>query len=248
MTARRRARLDAVLARRQPDLTVFAENLHKTRNFSAMVRTCDAVGINEVHVYQEEQGLRTHWNTSQGAEKWLRVHPHASAADACRHLKTRGFRLVAAHLDEAAVDYRDVDYTQPVALVLGTELFGVSEATLALADTQVKIPMMGVTQKHLDVPVLKGTSGVLAFTESPARIEETACIRCGRCLEACPMYLNPSRLSLLAREERAEDLDAHHIFDCCECASCSYVCPSYIPLVQWMRLGKALVRQRKASS
>jgi electron transport complex protein RnfC len=109
-------------------------------------------------------------------------------------------------------------------------------------------PMMGVTQKHLDVPVLKGTSGVLAFTEPPARVEETACIRCGRCLEACPMYLNPSRLSLLTRDERAEDLDAHHIFDCCECASCSYVCPSYIPLVQWMRLGKALVRQRKASS
>ena len=59
MSDRRRARLDAVLARRQPDLTVFAENLHKTRNFSAMVRTCDAVGINEVHVYQEEQGLQT---------------------------------------------------------------------------------------------------------------------------------------------------------------------------------------------
>ncbi|MGD9020544.1 MAG: tRNA (guanosine(18)-2'-O)-methyltransferase TrmH [Lysobacterales bacterium] len=146
MSNRRRARLDAVLARRQPDLTVFAENLHKTRNFSAMVRTCDAVGINEVHVYQEEQGLRRHWNTSQGAEKWLRVHTHASPPDACRHLKAAGFQLVAAHLDQAAVDYRDVDYTQPVALVLGTELFGVSEATLALADTQIRIPMMGVTQ------------------------------------------------------------------------------------------------------
>ena len=146
MSDRRRARLDAVLARRQPDLTVFAENLHKTRNFSAMVRTCDAVGINEVHVYQEEDGLRRHWNTSQGAEKWLRVHAHESPAEACSHLQAAGYKLVAAHLGETAVDYRDVDYTQPVALVLGTELFGVSEATLAMSDTQVRIPMMGVTQ------------------------------------------------------------------------------------------------------
>ena len=146
MSDRRRARLDAVLARRQPDLTVFAENLHKTRNFSAMVRTCDAVGINEVHVFQEEQGLRRHWNTSQGAEKWLRVHTHESPASACGHLQDAGFRLVAAHLDETAVDYREVDYTQPVALVLGTELFGVSEATLSMCDIQVKVPMMGVTQ------------------------------------------------------------------------------------------------------
>ena len=106
MSERRRARLDAVLARRQPDLTVFAENLHKTRNFSAMVRTCDAVGINEVHVYQEEQGLRRHWNTSQGAEKWLRIRTHASAADACRHLKAEGFRLVAAHLSRRVASCR----------------------------------------------------------------------------------------------------------------------------------------------
>jgi len=109
-------------------------------------------------------------------------------------------------------------------------------------------PMMGAAQKNLEVPVLKGTSGVLAFTQPTPRYQEEACIRCGRCLEACPMYLNPSRLASLTREERPEDLGTHNIFDCCECASCSYVCPSFIPLVQLMRLGKALVRQQKASS
>jgi len=146
MTAERQARLDAVLARRQPDLTVFAENLHKPRNFSAMVRSCDAVGVNEIHAYQEDSGLRTHWNTSQGAEKWMRVRTHGSPQDACRHLKSRGFKLFAAHLSDAALDYREVDYTQPVALVLGTELFGVRDSTLSLVDHQVTIPMMGVTQ------------------------------------------------------------------------------------------------------
>jgi len=146
MTSERRTRLDAVLAKRQPDLTVFAENLHKPRNFSAMVRNCDAVGINEIHVLPGEDDLRTHWNTSQGAEKWMRIKTHDSPEEVCIYLKKNGFRLVAAHLSKAAIDYRDVNYTQPTALVLGTELFGVSDTTLSFVDQQIQIPMMGVTQ------------------------------------------------------------------------------------------------------
>jgi tRNA (guanosine-2'-O-)-methyltransferase len=146
MTLERCARLDAVLAARQPDLTVFAENLHKPRNFSAMVRNCDAVGINEMHVLPGEHDLRTHWNTSQGAEKWIQIRTHENPEDACTHLKSNGFQLVAAHLSDAAVDYRDIDYTKATALVLGSELFGVSNATLSFVDEQIKIPMMGVTQ------------------------------------------------------------------------------------------------------
>lgn len=146
MTLERCARLDAVLAMRQPDLTVFAENLHKPRNFSAMVRNCDAVGINQMHVLADDDEVRTHWNTSQGAEKWMRIQTHSNAEDACTQLKSNGFQLVAAHLSDAAMDYRDIDYTLPTALVLGTELFGVSDITLSYVDQQISIPMMGVTQ------------------------------------------------------------------------------------------------------
>ena len=146
MTSERCARLDAVLARRQPDLTVFAENLHKPRNFSAMVRNCDAVGINEMHVLADDDDVRTHWNTSQGAEKWMHIQTHSNAEDACTQLKSSGFQLVAAHLSDTAMDYRDIDYTQPTALVLGTELFGVSDITLSFVDQQISIPMMGVSQ------------------------------------------------------------------------------------------------------
>ncbi len=146
MTPERVARLDAVLARRQPDLTVFAENLHKPKNFSAMVRNCDAVGINEMHVLPGEYELRKHWKTSQGAEKWMRIRTHAGSEDACTYLQSNGFQLVAAHLSDTAVDYRDIDYTQAIALVLGTELFGVSDTTLSFVDQQISIPMMGVTQ------------------------------------------------------------------------------------------------------
>jgi len=146
MTAERVARLDEVLALRQPDLTVFAENLHKPKNFSAMVRNCDAVGINEMHVSPGENSLRTHWKTSQGAEKWVYIQSHVNADCACSHLKSKGFQLVAAHLSDVAIDFRDVDYTQPTALVLGSELFGVSNETLKHVDQQINIPMMGVTQ------------------------------------------------------------------------------------------------------
>ena len=146
MTDRRRQKIDSVLADRQPDLTVLAERLYKPRNFSAIVRTCDAVGINELHAIPGEEGLAIHWKTSQGAEKWLKVHPHPDLDTACRHLKERGFQLVAAHLSDQATDYRELDYTVPTALVVGTELFGVSEAALALSDQQVMIPMKGMTQ------------------------------------------------------------------------------------------------------
>ena len=105
-------------------------------------------------------------------------------------------------------------------------------------------PMMGMAQKTLDVPIIKGISGVLALTEPAAILEEEPCIRCGRCLEACPMFLNPSRLAALVRNDGVEGLQPLGMLDCCECASCSFVCPSHIPLVQLMRVGKAMVRQQ----
>ena len=145
-TEERQQKLDWVMAQRQTDLTVFAESLHKARNFSAIVRTCDAVGINELHAVPGEDGLAIHWNTSQGAEKWVQVHTHESLYSGCRHLQERGFQLIAAHLSDEATDYRELDYTGPTALLVGTELFGVSEAALELADQQVMIPMVGVTQ------------------------------------------------------------------------------------------------------
>ena len=107
-------------------------------------------------------------------------------------------------------------------------------------------PMMGQPLGSLDVPVVKGTSGLLAFTESKlARAAEYQCLKCGRCVEACPVFLNPSRLARLAKALRYEDMERFQVLDCMECGSCSYACPSNIPIVQLIRVSKSWVRERQ---
>jgi len=104
--------------------------------------------------------------------------------------------------------------------------------------------MMGMALSNLDVPVIKGTSGLCAFTDTEAWMpEEHACIRCGRCLEACPYFLNPSRLALMSRATRWDDMAKLYAMDCMECGACSYSCPSGIPLVQLIRVGKREIRK-----
>jgi Na+-translocating ferredoxin:NAD+ oxidoreductase subunit C len=146
-----------------------------------------------------------------------------------------------------------VDRPRNLMVPLGTPLRALLEHCGLRSETVQVIaggPMMGAPQKSIDTPVLKGTSGILCL-DSPATVNltEFPCIRCGRCLRACPMFLNPARLARLVRAGRAEEAGSIHLMNCFECASCSYVCPSGIPLVQWMRVGKTELRnlQRKAA-
>lgn len=108
-------------------------------------------------------------------------------------------------------------------------------------------PMMGTPQQFLDVPILKGTSGIVCMTEGQIKARpEMPCIRCSACLDACPVFLNPSTLGSLARMARYEEMLGYHIMDCMECGACSYVCPSNIPLVQRFRVAKGMLREKQA--
>ena len=112
-------------------------------------------------------------------------------------------------------------------------------------------PMMGMTISSLDVPVTKGTSGVLAFGKAqlPAETQRVySCIKCGECLKVCPKFLNPSQMGLLAAKREYEAMAERYNLDrCFECGCCSYVCPSHIPLVQQFRVAKAFNRERAAA-
>jgi len=105
-------------------------------------------------------------------------------------------------------------------------------------------PMMGFTVPSLQVTVTKGVSGILALEADPklAR-EESACLRCGRCADACPLNLVPARLAQAAKHRRPDLARQNHILTCMECGCCAFACPAGIPLVQWIRAGKADVRK-----
>jgi tRNA (guanosine-2'-O-)-methyltransferase len=165
MTPDRFRKLRRVLSARQPDLTVLMENVHKTHNIAAVLRTCDAVGVFEANAVSEEDEVPRHHMVSGGTRRYVRVRLHDSIVAACEALRTEGHQVLAAHFSDAAVDYREVDYTPPTAILMGSELWGVSEAAAAHADRHVAIPMNGMVQS-LNVSVAAGLSFYLRLDGS----------------------------------------------------------------------------------
>lgn len=117
------------------------------------------------------------------------------------------------------------------------------------AEVIVGGPMMGLAQANLDAPVTKGTTGVVVLARSETRSARVyPCIHCGRCLEACPVFLNPSLLGDLARVGRYDEMAELHLAECMLCGSCAYVCPSNIPLSQLFQASKLALRRRPAGT
>ena len=153
---RRFARLKAVLDRRMADLTVVVEQVEKPHNLSAILRTCDAVGVLEAHAVCRQGRLPTFNSTAQGSQKWVPLRVHDTIDGALATLKAQGFRLVGTHLGVEAVEYGACDYTGPTAFVLGAEKWGLSAEAAALVDQAVFIPMGGMVQS-LNVSVAAAT-------------------------------------------------------------------------------------------
>ena len=156
MTPERIARLRHVLDKRQPSLTIVTDFVNKQRNLSAIIRNADAVGVMRVRaVLGQEQYKGAFRGTTMGSHRWVEVQRYDALERALAPLKEQGFQIVAAHLSPDTVDYREVDYTRPTALLLGAERRGLSSVGQDLADATIGIPMVGMVGSY-NVSVASG--------------------------------------------------------------------------------------------
>ncbi len=167
MTLRRYQRITEVLSKRQPDLSILAEDVYKPHNLSAMLRSCDAIGVATAHAVHPTGGIPTYNDTSGSAEKWVKLVVHPSIEQAVAKLRSQNMTLYAAHLSQEALDYRDVDYSKPCCIVFGNEKAGVSAEAATLVDQHIIIPMMGMVES-LNVSV---ATAVILFEAQRQRRE-----------------------------------------------------------------------------
>ena len=156
MNSKRYERICEMLARRQPDLTVCMEQVHKPHNVSAVIRTADAVGVHEVHAVWPSSRMRTMASAAAGSNSWVQVKTHRTIADAVGHLKGQGMQILATHLSDKAIDFREIDYTRPTCILMGQEKTGITQEALALAD------QAGVLRPSRASPVHLARSGASA--------------------------------------------------------------------------------------
>ncbi len=142
-------RIDETLSRKQPTLQIMLDNVHSSQNLSAIIRSCDAVGVLDIYYStKENETLRIHKTITQGAHRWMhryRMHDTDKVAF-LKEKKVQGFQVVVTHLEEQAVSFREIDYTKPTLLVMGNEKEGVSPEVIEMADEVIIIPMQGMVQ------------------------------------------------------------------------------------------------------
>lgn len=146
MTPEREEKLNRVFQQRQMDLTLITDRVHKPRNIAALLRNCDAVGVAVMHYVQPKAGYEHFRGTSQGSDRWVELAAHDNVASAIATVKAQGMRVYAAHLSDTAVNFSDVDYTQPCAILMGSEKEGISDEAAQLADQHIIIPMLGMVE------------------------------------------------------------------------------------------------------
>lgn len=169
MTDTRYKKMQQVLRQRQLDLTLLLEKIHKPHNVSAILRTCDAVGVHKINVIlpDEDEKYRVSKNISSGNGQWIESKIHEDTASAINDLHDNGFQILAAHLSDEAIDYRAADYTKPTAILMGTEKYGVSDEAAEKCDGHVVIPMLGMGHS-LNVSV---AAAIIMYEAQRQRVE-----------------------------------------------------------------------------
>lgn len=167
MTPERFKKIKLVLKQRQMDLTIILDNIHKPHNFNAIVRTCDAVGVQDVQYIPVTKGYRQLNYYAKGSQKWVEAHKYDDFPSCAKKYKNQGYQLLAAHFSDKVIDYREVDYTKPTAIVMGTELEGICDETAKIVDKHIIVPMQGMVAS-LNVSV---ASAVILFEAQKQRLE-----------------------------------------------------------------------------
>lgn len=146
---KRKQRIEDILTRKQPTLQVMLDNVSNSQNISAIIRSCDGVGVlNLYYTTHEDLDLRIHKTITQGTHRWLNKE-RIDAENKIEFLEKRqkeGFQIVATHLNSDSVSFSKIDYTLPTILVMGNEKDGISQEVLEIADSVVIIPMRGMAQ------------------------------------------------------------------------------------------------------
>ena len=166
MTNERRQRIETVLSKRQNDLTVVLENVFDPHNISAVMRSCDAIGIQEIYVLNTKIPRHKKWGarSSSSAAKWLTVHQFENAEECFSSLRKKYSTILTTHLSSDAVSLYQLNLTKPVALVFGNEHAGVSEEIIQMADGNFIIPQVGMIQS-LNISVACAVSLYEAFRQ-----------------------------------------------------------------------------------
>lgn len=166
MTPERTDRLESVLNKRQPDLTVVLENVFDPHNISAVMRTCDAVGIQDIYILNNKIPPHKKWGakSSSSAAKWLSIHQFTDAEECFAELRKHYKKIYTTHLSTDAVSLHELNLTEPVALVFGNEHSGVSEEIIAKADGNFIIPQVGII-KSLNISVACAVTLYEAFRQ-----------------------------------------------------------------------------------
>lgn len=170
MTPQRHNRLTSVLSKRQPDLTVVLENVFDPHNVSAVMRTCDAVGIQDIYILNNRIPPHKKWGyrSSSTAAEWLSIHQFSDAEKCFGEIKKRYRKIYTTHLSDDAADVFELDLAEPVALVFGNETFGVSEDILRYSDGNFVIPQVGII-KSLNISVACAIALYEAFRQKRAK-------------------------------------------------------------------------------
>jgi tRNA (guanosine-2'-O-)-methyltransferase len=169
MTPERREKLINVLAGRQPDITVVLENVFDPHNISAVMRTCDAVGVQDIYILNTKIPRHKKWGarSSSSAAKWLTVHQFEDAGECFSMLRSHYATILTTHLSSDAVGLYEMDLTRPTALVFGNEHSGVSEEIRGLADGNFIIPQAGII-RSLNISVACAVTLYEAFRQKKA--------------------------------------------------------------------------------